>query len=361
MPSPLPFDHVGKRWQERVSDLQEYAVIRDGSIFRTSLSDSYLFTSEYHRALQLKEDLLSQYAGVALYDALPGEEVETPEGTCYQIKHQDTRPVQVPAHGNIRDSIVSDLTLIHGIGRVTERRLRGRGYRSIEDLLCHPKFRSAARLFLQQLDGGDLCTLLQWMGQRYPRSDPRLLETSRMLDAEDLVFLDLETLGLFSRPIILFGVGTISGGRVEVRQYLLRDIQEEPAALAATLSLMDGEGAGFVTFNGKSFDLPYLRERSSYYGLPSSLERPHFDILHFSRRRWKEHFPDCRLGTLERCLFQTERIDDIPSQMVPEFYDTYTRTGNPGPLLPIVTHNRQDVISLVHLYQRLMEEGYAGS
>ena len=35
--------------------------------------------------------------------------------------------------------------------------------------------------------------------------------------------------------------------------------------------------------------------------------------------------------------------------MVPEFYETYLHTGNPGPLVPIVEHNRKDVTSLAKL------------
>jgi uncharacterized protein YprB with RNaseH-like and TPR domain len=42
--------------------------------------------------------------------------------------------------------------------------------------------------------------------------------------------------------------------------------------------------------------------------------------------------------------------------MVPEFYDYYLRTGNPGPLVPIVEHNRKDIITLAKLFARLCEE-----
>ncbi|HZD42768.1 MAG TPA: ribonuclease H-like domain-containing protein, partial [Methanomicrobiales archaeon] len=255
--------------------------------------------------------------------------------------------------------ILGDLTLIRGVGPVTEKRLKGRGYRTILDLQAHPRFRDDARAFLRQLDGGDLSTLQQWMGRRYPKAHHRMLDISRMVSAGDLVFLDLETLGLFSRPIILFGIGTLEDGRLTVHQYLLRDISEEAAALEAALSHLDREGAALVTFNGKTFDLPYLRDRAAYYGQPIITTWPHFDILHFSRRRWKGDLPDCRLTTLERSIFNQSRENDVPSQMVPEFYEAYRRTGNPGPLVPIVEHNRQDVITLAHLYAYLLEHGNA--
>jgi len=63
--------------------------------------------------------------------------------------------------------------------------------------------------------------------------------------------------------------------------------------------------------------------------------------------------PSCRLGSLETAVLHITRTDDLPSAMVPEFYETYMRTGNPGPLIPIVEHNRQDIISLARLFALL--------
>jgi len=111
-----------------------------------------------------------------------------------------------------------------------------------------------------------------------------------------------------------------------------------------------------VTFNGRTFDIPYIRERLAYYGIRANLERPHFDVLHFSRRAWRDCVPDCKLTTLERCFFGIQREDDVPSAMVPEFYESYMRTGNPGPLVPIVEHNRRDLLTLASLFSKLHEE-----
>ncbi|MDP3563488.1 MAG: ribonuclease H-like domain-containing protein, partial [Methanoregula sp.] len=113
-----------------------------------------------------------------------------------------------------------------------------------------------------------------------------------------------------------------------------------------------------VTFNGKAFDLPYVNDRLGYYGMDIPARIPHFDVLHFSRRHWKDRFPSMRLTALEREILHIHREDDIPGQMVPEFYETYLRTGNCGPLVPIVEHNRQDIISLALLFFHLMGESY---
>jgi hypothetical protein len=42
----------------------------------------------------------------------------------------------------------------------------------------------------------------------------------------------------------------------------------------------------------------------------------------------------------------------------PEFYETYLRTGNCGPLVPIIEHNKQDVVSLALLFFYLLGESY---
>ena len=41
-----------------------------------------------------------------------------------------------------------------------------------------------------------------------------------------------------------------------------------------------------------------------------------------------------------------KREINIPGALVPHFYDTYLRTKNPGPLVAIVEHNKQDLLTL---------------
>jgi uncharacterized protein YprB with RNaseH-like and TPR domain len=88
---------------------------------------------------------------------------------------------------------------------------------------------------------------------------------------------------------------------------------------------------------------------------------PHFDMLHFSRRRWKATLPSLRLTALEKAVLGINRRDDIPGAMVPEFYEAYRRSGNCGPLVPVLEHNRQDVVSLALLFFHLVGESYGSS
>ena len=80
---------------------------------------------------------------------------------------------------------------------------------------------------------------------------------------EDLLFFDIETLGMVHSPIILFGCGVCDGQTLRVTQYLLRDIGEEIAALELVADMIRTHPA-LVTYNGSSFDLQYTTSRRSY-------------------------------------------------------------------------------------------------
>ncbi|MBP1928651.1 uncharacterized protein YprB with RNaseH-like and TPR domain [Methanolinea mesophila] len=355
MNSPLAYDAISRQWQERADAGRDYTVIRNDNIFRSSFSDSYIFESDFRSAGTLLASLVDRYGGIPVEDAVPGTVEETGEGTCYRI---DTRiPLQVPAYGEtrVKERLLSELTLIWGIGNKTEGELKKRGYRRIPDLVHHRKYQRRAAECLSVISDADPETLTRWVSRKSSPAHPLSMLASGLFPPERLVFLDLETLGFFSRPIILFGIGRFSGQELVVSQYLLRGIEEELPSLLRASELL-GPGTVAVTYNGKSFDIPYLRERLAFYGEFPPLSGVHFDLLHHSRRRWKDRFPDCRLSTLEKRLFGVRREEDVPSAMVPEFYETYLRTGNPGPLVPIVTHNCQDVVSLARLFALLSEE-----
>ncbi|MFW6041116.1 MAG: ribonuclease H-like domain-containing protein [Thermoplasmatota archaeon] len=42
--------------------------------------------------------------------------------------------------------------------------------------------------------------------------------------------------------------------------------------------------------------------------------------------------------------------------MVPHFYEIYLNKGNPGPLVPILEHNRKDIASLVKLFKEILNK-----
>jgi uncharacterized protein YprB with RNaseH-like and TPR domain len=355
IPAPA---RIGALWQQRMETMREYEVVRDGNVFGTSFSNRVVFSSKYEQAHHQLDILVEEYRNVPFEETFSGSEIFNECGVCFCLVTRQSLKIPSLDLDRFRSDIMEDLTLVHGIGPGIQTRLRSKGFRTLPDLMQHPKFRSNAHEVLKCLYGSSSAEIMDLIGCRHAKSHPCVLGTAGLHDPEEYVFLDIETLGLFSRPIILFGVGTIEDHSLVVRQYLLRDIDEEQSALIATLVHLSGDHPALVTFNGKSFDAPYLSDRLAYYGLGSLARIPHFDVLHFSRRRWKDHFPSLCLTALETEILGISRENDIPGQMVPEFYETYLRTGNCGPLIPIIEHNKQDVVSLALLFFHLLGESY---
>jgi uncharacterized protein YprB with RNaseH-like and TPR domain len=168
---------------------------------------------------------------------------------------------------------------------------------------------------------------------------------------ERLLFIDTETTGLAGGTgtyAFLVGVGWVEGETFVVAQHFMRDLDEEPALLAALTPLLDRAGA-VVTFNGGGFDLPLLETRFvlARKRWPSTL--PHLDLLRPSRRVWDGCFGDCRLATLERDVLGLAREQDVQGGLIPTLYFDWLRRRRASPLVPVFAHNRDDVLSLAAL------------
>lgn len=354
MESGHAFSAVTRMWRSRIDETHDYSVIRNDTAFRTSFHASWVYESHHDAAREQLATLLVSHEGMTLDEIFGGCEHETYEGVCYRISSRDHVVLRERDRRAVRDMFFSDLQLVRGIGAKTEQRLKAKGYRTITDLLRHQRFGRAASETLRILSGTETPAIADLVARWHSPSHQRTFLTSGLYHSRDLLFIDLETLGLFSRPIVLFGLAEVQGDCLQITQFLLRGIDEELPSLSAVHDLIGGDRV-IVSFNGKAFDIPFLLERSAFYGRPAGIRNPHYDLLHIARRRWRHQFPDCRLATLERYLFGIEREGDIPGAMVPEFYESYLATGNPGPLVPIVTHNRQDLVSLARLFALLGE------
>src|SRR5687767_5688493 len=166
-----------------------------------------------------------------------------------------------------------------------------------------------------------------------------------------LLFVDVETTGLAGGTgtyAFLVGVGELTGERFTVTQYFMRDLDEEPALLAALAPRFE-TASGVVTFNGSGFDLPLLETRFVLARRRWPTALPHVDLLRPARRVWTWAFPDCRLATLERDALGFAREDDVPGAMIPALYFQYLRSRNAKPLARVFMHNRDDVVALAAL------------
>ena len=182
--------------------------------------------------------------------------------------------------------------------------------------------------------------------------DDRLKE----IDINKTVFLDTETTGLAGGAgtyIFLVGVGYFEGDQFCVRQYFMRDFNEERALLSAVNELLSNFEA-IVSYNGKTFDVPLIQSRFIMSGMKLNLENPgHFDLLYPARRLWKRRLENCSLSTVERDILGVIRENDVPGYLVPEIYFRYLKTKDARALKQVFEHNLQDILSLVALVSRM--------
>lgn len=169
---------------------------------------------------------------------------------------------------------------------------------------------------------------------------------------EDLVFFDLETTGLSSSPLFLIGAMVWEDGRLVSHQFFARDYSQEGGAIELFLALAAGRKM-LVSFNGKSFDSPFVKTRAAYNGIRCKLDHAHLDLLHAGRRVWRGRLPDCKLQTLESYVCGRSRTDDIPGAMIPDAYHNFVRTGNACLMVNVLEHNFLDLLTLADLMCRL--------
>jgi len=232
----------------------------------------------------------------------PGEEIETPFGPTYLIQNK------------------YPLDYLHGASRLS-------------DLL---KFDSALVAEVAR--------------------EPRLREIS----LERLVFIDTETTGLVGGAgtiAFMVGVGAFVENAFLLRQYFLRDPGEERGMLHAIQGDIEA-AAGFVSYNGRAFDLPLLEMRYML-GLrrhwPLSTW-PQLDLLHPARRLWRRSLPDCTLGTIERQQLGIQRTEeDVPGALIPGLYLDYLRTGDASEMGGVAYHNAVDILTLVGLAIQVLD------
>lgn len=175
--------------------------------------------------------------------------------------------------------------------------------------------------------------------------------------AQELLFFDTETTGLqggVGNTIFLLGYAFIQGEELIVRQHLLPGPHAEGMFYDSFVDHLEGVRT-LITFNGKSFDWPQVKTRHTLHRheirpLPDLY---HIDLLHGSRRLWKQELESCRLGHIEQHKLGIHREEDVPGYLAPTLYFQFIQRQDPATLAGVLKHNEWDVLSLVTLYIHL--------
>lgn len=183
--------------------------------------------------------------------------------------------------------------------------------------------------------------------------------SAKELSFQDLLFFDTETTGLnggVGNTIFLIGCGWVQGDRIVIKQYFLPSPGDEIALYQAFLSDIQNL-KNLVTYNGKAFDWPQIKTRHTFLrdALPKLPAFGHFDLLHASRRLWKNCLESCRLSVVEQDILGIHREGDTPGHLVPIYYFDYVKRQDPAIIKGVLEHNEYDILSLITLYTHISD------
>ena len=169
---------------------------------------------------------------------------------------------------------------------------------------------------------------------------------------ETVVFFDTETTGLkgVGTNIFLLGFLEVLENKFLLTQYVLADPSHEAAFLFE--SKLWQRSKTIVTYNGKSFDWPQLETRWTLNQqiLPKLKNMRQIDLLHSTKRIWKNNLERMKLTQVEETKLGFKRNGDIPGFLAPIIYTDAVKSGNASSLMKVLTHNEWDLLSLITLY-----------
>ena len=164
----------------------------------------------------------------------------------------------------------------------------------------------------------------------------------------DFLFFDLETTGLSGgggTVAFLAAFGRFVSSKLHITQYLLLDYSGQDSFLENIISEINKEKSIVVSYNGKCFDSQILNTMCIMNRIKPPVYK-HVDLLHPSRRLWKNIIHDCSQGSIETNILNIDRTDDIPGIFAPEIWFDFLKTQNTDRLKGICDHNKYDISGL---------------
>lgn len=175
--------------------------------------------------------------------------------------------------------------------------------------------------------------------------DEKLTFKSKYYD-EEAVFLDIETTGLSPMRSFIYLIGLVFIDLKKVTMHITQLIAEDKDEEEEILKLMKERLKGYktvVTYNGNSFDLPFIAKRSERYGIePIAIDS--FDMY----EKLRLHKDTLKLDGLKQKNIEKKlgitREDRYNGGECISFYKDYVKNKNQESFDRFVLHNYDDLL-----------------
>ena len=168
---------------------------------------------------------------------------------------------------------------------------------------------------------------------------------------------DIETTGLSAQrgnKIILTACLIPNSTCVTITQFLAENPYEEDRVIMATMDFLKDESIDYlITYNGASFDIPFMKQRLATKNLPYVLNMYEFDLYNFIRSNTglKSQIGSLSQKNVEQHFgISSNRKDVISGRESVKLFAEYAINQDSVIEKIILTHNREDVLQLCHLF-----------
>lgn len=176
---------------------------------------------------------------------------------------------------------------------------------------------------------------------------------------------DIETTGLSAQrgnKIILTACLIPNSTGVTITQFLAENPYEEDRVIMATMNFLKDESVDYlITYNGASFDIPFMKQRLATKNLPYVLNMYEFDLYNFIRSNTglKSQIGSLSQKNVERHFgISSNRKDVISGRESVKLFAEYAINQDSVIEKIILTHNREDVLQLCHLFNIIGQNNF---
>ncbi len=307
--------------------------------------------------------LIEQYHGKKLEDLFQNHRIiKNDMGEFIEIIWEEEISPKLDLFKTKRN-MLCNLKIVNFIGEYIESKLNRRGIKNLKDLKYNLTFSNSAYKILTSIENKDYKAL---------KSNRNIsdLDVSFCFEIEDFLFLDIETLGIIDSPIIIVGIGFYENEKFRIHIFFARELEDEIAICEHLRTQILPNFKCFISFNGKTFDLPFLANRFLYFfdknPMISDDDEPyekvntqlhHIDLYHHCRRLYKGLYDNYSLTNIEEKLLKWQRENTLPSNLVGICYRKFKE--NPkryiGLMKEVIEHNYYDIYSMPLIFKRLLE------